>query len=118
MSNRQSVSAMVIQRPLAGCAGILALWMCLHALDALLTHHLLGVGGTEGNPLLAMLQGPLGDVGMLWAKLTGAAAVGIVVARTQRPAVLRAANGVMALVVLYKAALVAYVHWPAGFGFP
>jgi hypothetical protein len=45
------------------------MWMGLNALDALLTLHLPGLGGAEGNPLLATIQNHAGGEFMLLAKL-------------------------------------------------
>lgn len=84
---------------------IVALWLALNLLDALLTHQLLGMGGVEGNPLLAALMGQAGEVWALVAKVAAACLVAGLVLRFQRARLLRGASALMAGVVLYNALL-------------
>ena len=49
--------------------GPLGLWMGVNALDMLLTFYLLGVGGTEGNPMLGFALASGGAGSMLAVKL-------------------------------------------------
>jgi hypothetical protein len=96
----------------------LAMWMGLNALDALLTLHLPGLGGAEGNPLLATIQNHAGGEFMLLAKLLLAFGAGYLIWKIGRFALLGVANKLMALVVLYNLGLAAYVQtaaWPTPF---
>ena len=89
----------------------LGLWMGVNALDAVLTFYLLGIGGAEGNPMLAFALA-VGGVGSLLAlKLTLALTAGLVISRMGRPAMLVAASRLMSLVVFYNAGLLAYTLW-------
>ena len=95
-------------------SGVFATWMGLNLLDAVLSFHLLGIGGTEGNPLLAAIQSQVGGNLMLLTKLLLAAAAGLAVGMLGRTALLGVANRLMAVVVLYNLGLAAYVGVAAG----
>ena len=92
-------------------SGALSRWMGVNALDALLTFYLLGIGGTEGNPMLAFAFAAGGVGSLLAVKLTLALTAGLVISRMGRPAMLVAASRLMSLVVVYNAALLAYWVW-------
>ncbi len=89
---------------------ILAMWMVLNILDALLTGYLLSNGGVEGNPLLAAMQGQLGTVGMLGAKVALAGIVGLAIWRAERRPLLLTADVGMGLVVVYNAFILALMR--------
>jgi hypothetical protein len=84
---------------------VAVLWLALNLLDALLTYQLLGMGGVEGNPLLAALMGHAGEAWALTAKVAVASLVAGVVLHYGRTHLLRSASLLMAGVVLYNAAL-------------
>ena len=86
---------------------MLVAWMGLHVLDALLTAHLMGMGGVEGNPLLRTVQGQVGAELILVAKVMGAGGVGLLIWRSGRTRLMPLANSLMALVVLYNSTLAA-----------
>lgn len=86
-------------------------WMGVNALDALLTFYLLGIGGTEGNPMLALALAAGGVGSLVAVKLTLALTAGLVISRMGRPAMLVAASRLMSLVVVYNAGLLAYWVW-------
>lgn len=83
----------------------LGLWLGLNMLDALLTFYLLGLGGTEGNPMLGFVQAQVGAGSMLIAKLAFASAAGVAMWSRGRSDLLRIAGGLMGLVVAYNLAL-------------
>ena len=85
---------------------LLLAWAAVNVFDALLTFNHLGWGGVEANPLLAGLQSALGAEAMLWAKVTGALAVGLALARAGKHRQLLLAAAAMSVVVIYNAALV------------
>ena len=89
----------------------LGVWMGVNALDVLLTFYLLGIGGAEGNPMLAFALAAGGVGSLLAVKLGLALAAGLVISRMGRPALLGVASMLMSLVVVYNAALLAYLHW-------
>jgi len=93
---------------------LLYIWVSLHVLDVLLSLYLIGLGGREGNPLLAALEGPLGTVGMLGFKLSAAGVIGLLLWQSERWPLLHKANIGIGVVVLYNAALVALAHLPSG----
>ena len=86
-------------------------WMGVNALDALLTFYLLGIGGTEGNPMLALALAAGGVGSLIALKLALALTAGLVISRMGRPAMLVAASRLMSLVVVYNAGLLAYLVW-------
>jgi hypothetical protein len=104
---RASSESVALQPP-----NLLVMWAGLHVIDALLTLSLLGLGGIEGNPLLATVQSTLGDVSMLGAKVVVALAAGLAVVRAGKGSILGLGNTLMAGVVLYNAALVFWVMAP------
>ena len=87
----------------------LGVWMGVNALDVLLTFFLLGIGGLEGNPMLASALAFGGAGSMAAVKLGLALAAGLVIWRMGRPALLSLASGLMSLVVVYNAGLLAYL---------
>jgi len=89
----------------------LGLWMEVNALDGLLTFYLLGIGGAEGNPMLAFALAAGGDGSLLAVKLALALTAGLVISRMGRMALLGAASRLMSLVVVYNAGLLAYSLW-------
>ena len=89
----------------------LGLWMGVNALDVLLTFYLLGIGGAEGNPMLAFALAAGGAGSLLAVKLGLALVAGLVISRMGRLAMLGAASRLMSLVVVYNAGLLAYFHW-------
>ena len=89
--------------------GPLGLWMGVNALDMLLTFYLLGIGGIEGNPMLASALAFGGAGSMLAVKLGLALAAGLVISRMGRLALLGVASRLMSLVVVYNAALLTYL---------
>ncbi len=88
----------------------LRLWMGVNALDLLLTFLLFGVGGVEGNPMLALALAYGGTGGLLALKLGLALAAGLVISRMGRLALLGVASRLMGLVVVYNAGLLAYLY--------
>ncbi len=89
----------------------LAVWMGINGLDALLTFYMLGIGGTEGNPMLAFLMAQGGGEFMLAVKLGLALVAGLTICSMGRPALLGVASRLMSLVVVYNAALLAHTLW-------
>ena len=89
----------------------LGIWMAINSLDVLLTFYLLGLGGTEGNPMLALVIAHGGAGSMLAVKLGLALAAGLALSRTGRLGMLGAANRLMSLVVVYNLGLLTYLHW-------
>ena len=89
----------------------LAVWMGINGLDALLTFYLLGIGGTEGNPMLAYLMAQGGGELMLGVKLGLALMAGLTIWTMGRLALLGAASRLMSLVVVYNAGVLAYAQW-------
>ncbi len=104
-----------LQRPTSEVASPLPtpllVWMGVNALDLLLTFYLLSVGGMEGNPMLALALAHGGAASMLAVKLGLALVAGLTLSRMGRLALLRAANRLMSLVVVYNAGLLTYLHW-------
>ena len=88
----------------------LGIWMGVNALDMLLTFYLLGIGGIEGNPMLALALASGGVGSMLVLKLGMALAAGLLISKMGRPAVLGAASRLMSLVVVYNAGLLVYLY--------
>ena len=88
----------------------LGVWMGVNALDMLLTFYLLGIGGIEGNPMLALALASGGVGSMLVLKLGMALAAGLLISKMGRPAVLGAASRLMSLVVVYNAGLLVYLY--------
>lgn len=93
--------------------GVLAAWLGVNALDAMLTLMLLGLGGIEGNPMLSYLQGEMGAIWMLTIKLAVSAAVGLMLIVRGRAPMLALANKLMALVVMYNAIVAFYYFAPS-----
>lgn len=89
----------------------LAVWMGINGLDALLTFYMLGIGGTEGNPMLALLMAQGGGDLMLGVKLGLALVAGLTIRSMGRLALLTAASRLMSLVVVYNAALLVHTLW-------
>ncbi len=94
----------------------LGVWMGVNALDVLLTFYLLGIGGAEGNPMLAFALAAGGVGSLLAVKLGLALAAGLVIARMGRLALLGAASRLMSLVVVYNGGLLAYSLWKSHTG--
>jgi hypothetical protein len=91
----------------------LVAWLAVNFFDALLTYVLIGMGGIEGNPALAKLQTLVGSNGMLVAKLSLAAAVGLALTIHEKSHLIVLASRLMGPVVLYNAALIAYYVLPS-----
>ena len=89
----------------------LAVWMGINGLDALLTFYLLGIGGTEGNPMLAFLMGQGGGELMLAVKLGLALVAGLTIWSMDRLSLLSAASRLMSLVVVYNVVLLGHTLW-------
>lgn len=87
-------------------------WIALNVLDAALTAYLLGMGGTEGNPMLSLAQLHLGVGGMLLIKITLASFIGLVIASRGQTRTLKAASVLMTVVVVYNLGLALYVTTP------
>ena len=85
---------------------LLLMWAAINVMDASLTFLHLGWGGSEGNPLLLIIQTNLGPVAMFAAKMTGALAIGLFLARSGMTRHLSGASAGMSIVVLYNSALV------------
>ncbi|MEE8518544.1 MAG: DUF5658 family protein [Dehalococcoidia bacterium] len=88
---------------------LVAMWMGLNILDVLLTMHLLGIGGAEGNPFLAYVQDYVGAGPMLTLKLALALLAGGILLRLGRVRLLPIARRGMALVVLYNLAVLSLI---------
>jgi len=88
-------------------------WLGVNFLDAVLTYVLLGLGGIEGNPALSKLASVFGPVGMLTAKLSIAAAVGLALTLRDREPLLVLASRLMGAVAAYNAIVLAFYLAPS-----
>ena len=91
----------------------LVAWLAVNFFDALLTYVLIGMGGIEGNPALAKVQALVGSNGMLLAKLSLAAAVGLALTMREKGHLLVLASRLMGLVVVYNTIVLASYVLPS-----